>query len=153
MSSPALHFLSPLLTLITPPAGVVGAPSATKGQVPFALVVAASSSNGTPDQASQMLTSINQSIRKEIGGIAQLDAIVIAAKLPKTRSGKTLRRSIRAMVENAARHGTPAAADGDVPVPVPPTIEDPEVIKVIQNEIESYFAKRREGGGQGKAKL
>ncbi|PWN30727.1 acetyl-CoA synthetase-like protein [Jaminaea rosea] len=135
---------------------VIGAPDKMKGQTPFAVAVAASSSsNGGDAQASEMLSSINQHIRADIGPIAQLSAIVLVAKLPKTRSGKTLRRSIRAIVENAARKGTPGEADGDSPIPVPPTIEDAEVIPVVQREIEAFFARKRGDDAQDgvKAKL
>lgn len=79
---------------------VVGAPDAQKGQAPFALVVAAGNADEAPES---MMKAINEHIRAEVGPIAQLAGLVRTAKLPKTRSGKTLRRSIRAIVENAAQ--------------------------------------------------
>ncbi len=91
---------------------VVGAPDKLKGQSPFAIVVAharvAAASGDQPHNsaqsksAKQMLKNINDHVRKEMGPIAQLSGLIEAQKLPKTRSGKTLRRSLRQAVENAA---------------------------------------------------
>lgn len=91
---------------------VVGAPDKLKGQSPFAIVVAharvAAASGDQPhnsaqsESAKQMLKNINDHVRKEMGPIAQLSGLIEAQKLPKTRSGKTLRRSLRQAVENAA---------------------------------------------------
>lgn len=120
---------------------VVGAPDAQKGQAPFALVVA-SSSGQSASASEDMLRSINEHIRAEVGPIAQLAGLVQSAKLPKTRSGKTLRRSIRAIVENAAN----GVKDGEVPVP--PTIEDRDVLIPITAAVEEHFSKRRAGGQQ-----
>ncbi len=97
---------------------VVGAPDKLKGQSPFAIVVAhsrvASSethNSAQSDAAKAMLKSINDHVRKEMGPIAQLSGLIEAQKLPKTRSGKTLRRSLRQAVENAA-----AGKRGELPL-------------------------------------
>lgn len=91
---------------------VVGAPDKLKGQSPFAIVVAhsrvAAAAEGKShnslqsEQAKAMLKRINEHVRNEMGPIAQLSGLIEAQKLPKTRSGKTLRRSLRQAVENAA---------------------------------------------------
>ncbi|SNX81679.1 related to acyl-CoA synthetase [Melanopsichium pennsylvanicum] len=122
---------------------VVGAPDKLKGQCPFAIVVAhhrvANASGGEPvdsarsDSAKAMLKSINDHVRKEMGAIAQLSGLIEVTKLPKTRSGKTLRRSLRQAVENAAAGKRNASVD------FPPTIEDKEVIDVVRKAIELYF--------------
>jgi propionyl-CoA synthetase len=119
---------------------VVGAPDTAKGQVPFALVVVAQHHKA---DVKTMMKSINDHIRQEVGPIAQLGALVVTGKLPKTRSGKTLRRTIRAMVENAAE------GKKDQEVPYPPTIEDKDVLAPIQTSIEAHFS----GAGNAKAKL
>jgi len=120
---------------------VVGAPDKMKGQAPFALLVpsasvvstgqAASSSNDPKSR--EILAAINKHVREELGPIAQLSGLVLVSKLPKTRSGKTLRRSVRAMVENSAE----GKKNGDVPVP--PTVEDMDVINLCKEAIESHF--------------
>ncbi|CAO1618722.1 unnamed protein product [Parajaminaea phylloscopi] len=122
---------------------VVGAPDAQKGQAPFAVVVSSAKGDNGDAQAAEMLKSINEHVRAEVGPIAQLAGLVITAKLPKTRSGKTLRRSIRAIVENVANN----VKDGEVPVP--PTIEDRDVLGPITSAIERHFAAK----GRNAAKL
>jgi propionyl-CoA synthetase len=70
--------------------------------------------------------------------------------IPKTRSGKTLRRVLRELVENAV-HG-----EFEKEVSVPATVEDAGVVTVARVKIEEYF---REKGGvihratEGRAKL
>ncbi|EPQ28794.1 uncharacterized protein PFL1_03597 [Pseudozyma flocculosa PF-1] len=130
---------------------VVGAPDKMKGQSPFAIVVAhsrvAAATGGKPqtsihhDSAKAMLKSINDHIRKEMGPIAQLSGLVEAQKLPKTRSGKTLRRSLRQAVENAAE------GKKDAPIDYPPTIEDKDVIQVVKQAIDEYFQALHSSGG------
>ncbi|CCG84645.1 protein of unknown function, partial [Taphrina deformans PYCC 5710] len=113
---------------------VVGMPDAIKGHVPIAFVVAQSK----PD-----FEGINKAVREEIGNIASLAGIVwLKTPLPKTRSGKTLRRTCRAYVENAI-NGEP-----DKSVEVPATIEDPSVLKEVQRAVNEFVATRG-----GKAKL
>lgn len=53
--------------------------------------------------------------------------------IPKTRSGKTLRRVLRELVENAV-HG-----DFDKQVEIPNTIEDVDVVEVARGKIREYF--------------
>lgn len=62
--------------------------------------------------------------------------------IPKTRSGKTLRRVLRQLVENAVQ------GKYDEVVSVPPTVEDLDVVEVARARIREYFEK-----GVGKAKL
>jgi propionyl-CoA synthetase len=66
--------------------------------------------------------------------------------LPKTRSGKTLRRVLRELVEMAVK------GDYEGVVAVPPTVEDGDVVDVARGRIREYFegVGKREGG---KAKL
>jgi propionyl-CoA synthetase len=53
--------------------------------------------------------------------------------IPKTRSGKTLRRVLRELVENAV-HG-----EFDKEVQVPATVEDASVVEVGREKIREYF--------------
>lgn len=55
------------------------------------------------------------------------------AMIPKTRSGKTLRRVLRDLLENAT-HG-----EFDKEVNVPSTIEDQEAVKVAREKVREYF--------------
>lgn len=63
--------------------------------------------------------------------------------IPKTRSGKTLRRVLRELVENAV-HG-----DFDKEVQVPATVEDASVVEVAREKIAEYFKEK--GGDLHKA--
>jgi propionyl-CoA synthetase len=57
--------------------------------------------------------------------------------IPKTRSGKTLRRVLRELVENAVVH-----QDFTRKVNVPPTIEDIDVVEVARGRVKEYFEER-----------
>lgn len=118
---------------------VVGAPDKMKGATPFALVVART---GAPTETVEMLKSINQHIRSEVGAIAQLSALVLTAKLPKTRSGKTLRKTVRAIVENASQ----GKKNVEENLPIPPTIEDKDCLLDNIEKIDAFYQ-------QAKAKL
>ena len=56
--------------------------------------------------------------------------------IPKTRSGKSLRRVLRELVENAV-HG-----EFDKEVQVPATVEDAGVVKVAREKIREYFKEK-----------
>lgn len=73
-------------------------------------------------------------MREQIGAIASLGGIVQGkGMIPKTRSGKTLRRVLRELLENAV-HG-----DFDKEVQVPSTIEDPDAVAVARERVKEYF--------------
>lgn len=59
--------------------------------------------------------------------------------IPKTRSGKTLRRVLKEMLEHAVHE------DFGAEVQYPATIEDASVIEVARAKVEEYF---REKGGE-----
>ena len=63
--------------------------------------------------------------------------------IPKTRSGKTLRRVLRELVENAV-HG-----EFDKEVQIPATVEDASVVEVARGKIAEYFKEK--GGNLHKA--
>ncbi len=94
---------------------VVGAADALKGQVPLGLVVLKSGVNRPPAEICDELVT---SVRNEIGPVASFKDVVVVARLPKTRSGKVLRVTIRTM------------ADG-TEIKVPATIEDRTVLPEI----------------------
>ena len=99
---------------------VVGMKDELKGQVPIGLVVLKAGVNRPEPEIATELVGL---VRDRIGPVASFKDARVVARLPKTRSGKILRASIRKI------------ADGETP-PVPPTIEDPaaldEVSAVLQ---------------------
>lgn len=116
-------------------AAVVGIPDALKGHLPFAFVTLATHPH--PDPAvpdSGLLSEVQNLVREQIGAIASLGGIIQGkAMIPKTRSGKTLRRVLRELLENAT-HG-----DFDKEVTVPSTIEDREAVSAARGKIREYF--------------
>jgi propionyl-CoA synthetase len=95
---------------------VIGVADELKGQVPRALVVPKSSFDGDEEQ---LRAELAESVRAEIGPIATLARVDVVPALPKTRSGKILRRTMRQL------------ADG-VDAPVPSTIEDRAVLDQLR---------------------
>ncbi|MGZ4602568.1 MAG: propionyl-CoA synthetase [Kineosporiaceae bacterium] len=94
---------------------VVGVHDDLKGQVPRGFVVLKA---GVDADRAQLEAELVQSVRDQIGAVAALRRVDIVPALPKTRSGKILRRTMREI------------ADGGSP-PVPSTIEDPGVLDTL----------------------
>ena len=95
---------------------VIGVQDQMKGQVPRALVVLKGGLEGTDEAA--VAEELVQRVRAEVGAVASLKLVDIVPALPKTRSGKILRKTMREL------------ADGKTPV-VPSTIEDPTVLEAL----------------------
>ena len=94
---------------------VIGVHDDIKGQIPRAFVVIKS---GTTIDAEVLAEEIVRAVRDEIGPVAALKSVVVVPALPKTRSGKILRRTMRGI------------ADGRDEA-VPSTIEDASVLEAI----------------------
>lgn len=77
-------------------AAVVGMPHEIKGQGIYAFVTL----NADATETSDLPAELRLWVRKEIGPIAAPDAIQFAPALPKTRSGKIMRRILRKIAEN-----------------------------------------------------
>lgn len=126
-------------------AAVVGIPDALKGHLPFAFITL--STHGHPQDAipsESLLEEVQDLVRSQIGAIAVLGgAIQGQGMIPKTRSGKTLRRVLRELLENAI-HG-----EFDKEVQVPSTIEDADVVGVARAKVKEYFNKA--GGDRHRA--
>ncbi len=97
-------------------AGVVGFPHPVKGQGVYAYVVLQPGA----EPSAALETSMNDSVRTSIGPIAKVDIIQFVPGLPKTRSGKVMRRILRKVAE-----GQPEAL-GDIS-----TLADPSVVRAI----------------------
>ena len=100
-------------------AAVVGYPHDIKGQGIYAYVTV----NIGVKISEKLLTELKQLVRKEIGPIATPDLIQFAPGLPKTRSGKIMRRILRKIAANEHEEL------GDVS-----TLADPQVVQnLVQN--------------------
>jgi propionyl-CoA synthetase len=95
---------------------VVGVHDALKGQLPRGFVVLKAGTDKTPDEVQAELVAL---VRHEIGPVAAFRDVDIVVGLPKTRSGKILRKTMREI------------ADGKDPEP-PSTIEDPAVLDALR---------------------
>ena len=120
---------------------VVGIPDALKGHLPFAFITLSSREHPSSAVPSEnLLKEVQKLIREQIGAIASLGGMIQGkGMIPKTRSGKTLRRVLRELLENAV-HG-----ELDKEVQVPATVEDGAVVEVSRGKIGEYFeAKGRD---------
>jgi propionyl-CoA synthetase len=95
---------------------VIGVRDSLKGQVPRGLVVLKAGVEVDPDVLRAELVS---AVRSQIGPVAAFKDVDIVSALPKTRSGKILRKSMRSMAEGRDE-------------PVPSTIEDPAVLDALR---------------------
>ncbi|KAF4551432.1 Acetyl-coenzyme A synthetase 2-like protein [Elsinoe fawcettii] len=117
---------------------VVPIPDHMKGHMPFAF--AASSAKVDSLSPPELLKDVNQRIRQQIGGIAVLGGIIVApGTIPKTRSGKTLRRVLRELLDNGVQ------GNFDKEVNVPATVEDAAVVENARKVVKQFFQD-----GQGK---
>ncbi|GAB4419694.1 MAG: propionyl-CoA synthetase [Bacteroidia bacterium] len=98
---------------------VIGIEEALKGQVPVGFVVLKEGANINPDVLEQELVRM---VRDKVGAIACFKKAMVVRRLPKTRSGKILRKTMRYI------------ADGKDFAP-PSTIEDPSVLQEIEEQL------------------
>jgi propionyl-CoA synthetase len=99
---------------------VIGINDELKGQIPLALVVAKS---GEEIEHFQLQHEVVHLVREQIGAVASLRDVVVVQRLPKTRSGKILRKIMRSI------------ADGEK-FQVPSTIDDEAIIDEIREVLE-----------------
>jgi acetyl-CoA synthetase len=88
-------------------AAVVGANDATTGQAVFAYVILRGGADVEPDE-------LRAHVAAEIGAIARPKAVFITPDLPKTRSGKIMRRLLRDVAEGRNLGDTTTLADASV---------------------------------------
>lgn len=107
---------------------VIGLPDELKGHRPLAYVMLKA---GVEIDPRQLRDELIERVRIQVGAIATLhDAITVTA-LPKTRSGKILRKTIRQMTSGG-------------PFEVPSTIEDPGVLAALEQQIRAARPEWRE---------
>jgi propionyl-CoA synthetase len=95
---------------------VIGVNDQLKGQVPRGFVVLKAGIHTDPDVLSAELVDL---IRDQIGPVAALRKVDVVAGLPKTRSGKILRKTMRGIASGNEE-------------PVPPTIEDASILEAFR---------------------
>lgn len=104
-------------------AAVIGRTHPVKGQAIAAFVTLKEGRRGTPDLANEL----KQHVAAKIGALARPEEIYFAADLPKTRSGKIMRRLLRDIAEGRALGDTT-------------TLADPAVVAQLRQQYESAEA-------------
>jgi propionyl-CoA synthetase len=112
---------------------VFGVKDALKTQLPLALVVLKANVQRDP---SAVVAELVELVRNKVGPVANLRQVGIVARLPKTRSGKVLRGTMRKM------------ADGE-PFQIPATIDEPAVLDDIRKALRSLGYAREPGSRIG----
>ena len=87
-------------------------------------VVKDPASIATPEGIARMRKEVMETVNRQLGAIARPDKVHFVSALPKTRSGKLLRRSIQAIAEGRS--------PGDIT-----TIEDPAALEQIRQALAS----------------
>ena len=101
---------------------VLGIKDELKGEVPCGFIVLKAGVNRPPTEIEKECVAL---VREKIGPVAAFRLAIIVARLPKTRSGKILRGTIKKI------------ADGDAWT-MPATIEDPEVLDEIGGALKGH---------------
>ncbi|HNR49984.1 MAG TPA: propionyl-CoA synthetase, partial [Deltaproteobacteria bacterium] len=101
---------------------VIGVEDQLKGQVPVGFVVLKAGSAKTEKDIQKEVVAM---VRAEIGALACLKDVAVVKRLPKTRSGKILRGTMRKI------------ADGEK-FTTPSTIEDPAVLGEIEAALRDF---------------
>jgi propionyl-CoA synthetase len=101
---------------------VVGVMDPVKGQMPLAFAVPKGNVD-SDEERKKLEREVMQTVDKQLGPIARPKAVFFVTLLPKTRSGKTLRRSIQALAEGRD--------PGDLT-----TIEDPGALEQIRQSLK-----------------
>ncbi|MBB1438379.1 propionyl-CoA synthetase [Shewanella sp. SG41-4] len=100
-------------------AAVIGVQDKLKGQVPLGLVVL---KNGVTLSDEALYKELLALVRHEIGPVASFRLVSAVQKLPKTRSGKILRATMRKIADNQE-------------YTMPATIEDPQTLDIVRNAL------------------
>ncbi|MCX7800186.1 MAG: acetate--CoA ligase [Fimbriimonadales bacterium] len=101
-------------------AAVIGKAHELKGQAIAAFVILKAGHQGGPE----IVEELKAHVAKKIGPIARPDDVIVCADLPKTRSGKIMRRLLRDVAEGRALGDTT-------------TLADPNVVNALKEKYES----------------
>lgn len=109
---------------------VIGVTDSLKGQVPCGFVVLKS---GIDQDHAEIERELVQRVRDQIGPVAALKLVITVERLPKTRSGKILRATMRSLAEGADYK-------------MPATIDDPAILDEIEAAIRGRGVGHKSGG-------
>ena len=113
---------------------IVGAADDLKGQVPIGLLVLKA---GVERDAQDIVGEVIQLVRDQVGAVVSFRQATVIKRLPKTRSGKVLRGTIRRIADRET-------------YTVPATIDDPAVLAEIEDALEPLgYGRARGAAAQG----
>jgi propionyl-CoA synthetase len=100
---------------------VVGAADPLKGEIPLGLLVV---KTGVSRPHDDIVAEVVQLVRDSIGPVASFKVATVVARLPKTRSGKIVRSTVKKIADGVAYQ-------------VPPTIDDPAILDEIAASLKA----------------
>ena len=100
---------------------VIGIADKLKGQLPLGFVIL---KNGTTKSEADITTECVSMIRQKLGPVAAYKKTIVLKRLPKTRSGKVLRGTMRKIADREEFN-------------LPPTIDDPLILDEIKDSLLS----------------
>jgi len=100
---------------------VIGAADALKGQLPVGFLVLKA---GVDRKHDDIVAEVVKMVRERVGPVAVFKKATVVARLPKTRSGKVLRATMRKIADNEEYK-------------VPATIEDPKVLDEMRSALKT----------------
>ena len=107
---------------------VVGYNDSIRGECPLAFVILKGSGAASKAEEDKIKKEINDKVRTDVGAFAKLIDVIIMQALPKTKSGKILRGTIRSIV-NQKKWNMPA------------TLDDPESLAGIERAAAAWLAE------------
>jgi propionyl-CoA synthetase len=108
---------------------VVGVADDLKGEVPLGLVVLKA---GIRRPDAEIVAELVALVRERIGPVASFKVATLVKRLPKTRSGKIVRGTIKKIADGAEYR-------------IPPTIDDPAILDEITADLAAIGYPRRSG--------
>ncbi len=105
---------------------VIGVNDQLKGQIPMAFVV---EKNDNDIDQTRIQLEVILAVREKIGAVASLKDVVFVKRLPKTRSGKILRKLLRQIIDKEQFQ-------------IPSTIDDVAIIPEIEGAANVYFSNK-----------
>jgi propionyl-CoA synthetase len=99
---------------------VVGVADELKGEIPLGLVVLKA---GVARSPTEIVPELIAMMRERVGPVASFKVAMVVKRLPKTRSGKIVRGTIKHIADGTPYH-------------VPPTIDDPAILDEIKADLD-----------------
>ena len=101
---------------------VIGIADKLKGQLPIGLLTLKS---GVEKSNATISKECIQMVREKVGPVAAFKTAIVIKRLPKTRSGKILRGTVRKIADNE-------------PYKMPATIDDPAILDEIKTDLKKH---------------